>query len=82
MLNYLLFETFYFRRKILMLYFLITFSRRKLTDLLWTLLVSVYPLSELDISPPLTSVMSQHLPVTVAERAKYVLSSLARKPGY
>jgi hypothetical protein len=43
-----------------MLYFLLTFSRTKLTIvLLWTLLVSVYPLRKLETFPPLMSVMSE-----------------------
>jgi hypothetical protein len=46
--------------KILTLYFLLTFSRTKLTVVvLWILLVSVYPLSKLETFPLLTSVMSQ-----------------------
>jgi hypothetical protein len=51
--------------KILTLYFLLTFSRTKLTVarlwILWTLLVSVYPLSKLKNFPPLPSVTSQDL---------------------
>jgi hypothetical protein len=47
MLNYLHFKKLY--SKILTLYFLLTFSRTKLTVvLLWMLLVSVYPLSKLE----------------------------------
>jgi hypothetical protein len=62
MLNYLNFKLLYSVDKILTLYFLLTVSRTKLTVvLLWILLVSVYPLSRLEIFPPLTSVMSQDL---------------------
>jgi hypothetical protein len=43
-------------------YFLLTFSRTKLNVvLLWILLVSVFPLSKSEISPPLSSVMPQAL---------------------
>jgi hypothetical protein len=45
--------------KILTLYFVLTFSRTKLTVLLsWILLVSVYPLKKSETFPPLKSVIS------------------------
>jgi hypothetical protein len=48
--------------KILTLYFLLIFSRIKLTVvLLWIVFVSVYPLSKLETFVPLTSIMSQDL---------------------
>jgi hypothetical protein len=46
----------------LTLYFLSTFSRRKLIVVLsWILLISMYPLSKIETIPPLKSVMSQDL---------------------
>jgi hypothetical protein len=63
MLNDLHFKKLYFRRQNLDTLFLINVSRRTklILVLLWILLVSVYPLSKLETSPILMSVMSQDL---------------------